>query len=53
MPIDARDLRAEMVRRVNDGWDVVGELTPNEMRMVHAVPPPAWRILLELLNPLT
>jgi len=46
-------LRREMIRRINEGWDVEGELGATEMTMTHPVRPPAWRILLEFLNPLT
>ena len=43
-------LRAEMMRRLNDGWVVV-ERNAFDMVMVHPVPPPWWRIVLEALNP--
>lgn len=42
-----------MIRRTNQGWDVEGEIGATEMTMTHAVRPPVWRILLELMNPLT
>jgi hypothetical protein len=45
-------LRSEMMRRMNDGW-VVTERNAFDMVMVHEVPPPWWRLALELLNPLT
>jgi hypothetical protein len=47
-----RDLRTEMIRRMNDGWDVEGEGTATEMTMRHSVSPPAWRLALDMLNPL-
>ena len=36
-------LRAEMMRRMNDGWVVV-KRNAFDMVMVHPVPPPWWRI---------
>ena len=43
-------LRAEMMRRMNDGW-VVLERSAFDLVMVHYVPPPRWRSVLEALNP--
>ncbi|MFD3444580.1 hypothetical protein ACFDTO_08280 [Microbacteriaceae bacterium 4G12] len=44
-------LRAEMMRRMNDGWVVV-ERNAFDMVMTHPVPPPWWRTALEAINPL-
>ena len=44
-------LRKEMMRRMNDGWHLDGDVSSEEMRMRHLVTPPAWRLLIELLNP--
>ncbi|PVZ95765.1 hypothetical protein DDQ50_04615 [Amnibacterium flavum] len=41
-----------MMRRMNDGWMVI-ERNAFSMILVHEVPPPWWRLALELLNPLT
>lgn len=48
--VDA-DMRREMMRRMNDGWTVVGPKTPTRMTMTHVVSPPPWRIALDLINP--
>lgn len=37
----------EILRRVNDGWDVARR-TPTEVEFVHAVQPPWWRILADI-----
>ena len=47
-----RALRSEMMRRMNDGWDVYGDWTSTEMTMRHVVLPPAWRLAVDLINPL-
>ncbi|MDR6612927.1 hypothetical protein [Leifsonia sp. 1010] len=47
----AQRLREEMLRRMNDGWHLDGEMGSAEMRMLHLVTPPAWRVALELVNP--
>jgi len=47
----AQRLRSEMMRRMNDGWHLDGDMGSEEMRMVHLVTPPAWRVALELVNP--
>lgn len=41
-----------MMRRMNEGWDLEGERASTEMTMRHIVLPPAWRLALELINPL-
>lgn len=46
-----RALRSEMMRRMNDGWHLDGERSDTELRMLHLVPPPLWRIALDALNP--
>ncbi|WP_165063343.1 hypothetical protein [Marisediminicola senii] len=43
-------LRREMVRRVNDGWNVT-ELNPFDVTLVHPVDAPWWRLLLVAVNP--
>lgn len=45
-----RILRSEMMKRMNDGWTVT-EMNAFDMWMVHEVPPPWWRLALELLSP--
>lgn len=47
-----RVLRSEMMRRMNDGWTVV-ERNTFDMVMVHDVPPPWWRVALDVLSPLS
>ncbi|GAA1465985.1 hypothetical protein [Microbacterium thalassium] len=47
------DLRSEMMRRMDDGWHLDGDRRDDEMWMIHLVHPPAWRFLLEFLNPLS
>ncbi|UOQ90789.1 hypothetical protein MUN74_07775 [Agromyces endophyticus] len=44
-------LRGEMLARMNQGWDVV-EQSAFEMTMTHSATPPAWRMLVELVNPI-
>lgn len=44
-------MRLEMMRRMNDGWELDGPRTPTQMTMKHAVMPPAWRIAVDLINP--
>lgn len=44
-------LRKEMMRRMNDDWYLEGEIGLTEMWMRHLVPPPIWRLALELVNP--
>ena len=51
-PFAYQTLRSEMMRRMNDGWDVDGERTSTQMTMRHVIPPPVWRMGLELINPL-
>lgn len=46
------DLRLEMVHRMNDDWHLDGDPGIEELWMVHLVHPPAWRLLLELVNPI-
>lgn len=36
---------------MNDGWALDGDILPSEMWMIHLVLPPAWRVALELVNP--
>ncbi|WP_157498363.1 hypothetical protein [Leifsonia sp. Leaf336] len=36
---------------MNDGWHLDGDISSEEMRMRHLVTPPAWRLLIEFLNP--
>ena len=38
---------------MNDGWDLDGNRGATEVWMVHVVQPPVWRLLLELVNPLS
>ncbi len=40
-------MQRELLARVNDGWDVV-ERDTQSMTLTHIVPPPWWRILIEL-----
>lgn len=40
-------MQQEILRRVNDGWDVV-ERTTTQVVFVRAVEPPWWRIALEI-----
>lgn len=47
------DLRLEMMHRMNDGWYLDGSRHANELWMGHLVHPPFWRVLGELLNPLS
>ena len=49
--IAGQRLRTEMMRRMNDDWHLDGDIGPTEMWMLHLVMPPAWRIALELVNP--
>jgi hypothetical protein len=53
-PVNANDrtqiLRLEMVRRMSDGWNLI-ERSEFRMTMAHLVQPPAWRMLVELINP--
>lgn len=44
-------LRTEMMRRMNDDWHLDGDIRPAELWMRHLVKPPAWRLALELINP--
>jgi hypothetical protein len=46
-----RDLRTEMMQRMNDDWHLDGDRRDSELWMVHLVLPPVWRVLLELVNP--
>ena len=43
-------LRVEMMRRMGDGWNLI-ERSEFHMTMARAVQPPAWRVLIELVNP--
>lgn len=47
------ELRREMIRRIDAGWDIEGGLGVTEMTLTHIVRPPIWRIAVEFLNPLT
>jgi hypothetical protein len=50
-PAADRVLRSEMMRRMNDEWHLHGKWTSTEMTMRHIVLPPAWRLALDLVNP--
>ena len=45
-------LRTELMRRMNDDWHLDGDLRAEEMWLRHLVMPPAWRLALDLVNPL-
>lgn len=47
-----RALRSEMMRRMNTGRVLHGERTSTKMTMRHIVLPPAWRLAVDLINPL-